>query len=111
MALGCLQQQLEEIDALIAVYPEQGALQLAPAEREELRLARALCDRCAEGGGGGGPDSLAELSGTLQLPGARLGGQPVSLRWQLPQAYPEAAGPRLLVHCATGRQEPAAALA
>jgi hypothetical protein len=39
--LDCLQRQLDEVDVLRAVYPEEGCIMLASAEQEALQAAAA----------------------------------------------------------------------
>jgi hypothetical protein len=42
--LACIQRQLEELDVLRAVYPEEGCIILATAEEEALQAAAAAIE-------------------------------------------------------------------
>ncbi|KAG2427051.1 hypothetical protein HXX76_012567 [Chlamydomonas incerta] len=102
--MDALQRQVEELEALRAVYPREGAEGLVLSEEQEgaLLLAREVVEAAGAGYDSawaapphGGPDldALPLLSGTVRPPDLLWDGQPVALRFLLPRSYPLSAPP------------------
>eukprot|EP00877_Chromochloris_zofingiensis_P006355 jgi/Chrzof1/1973/Cz10g28140.t1 len=96
-----LERQLDELDALTAVFPEPGCISYAAAELEAIQAAKSVIQN---------PDTAhrqhtypPSLSGVIRLPGIRIDGSPVGLRFVLPATYPEATSPQLSVECSGHR--------
>lgn len=87
--------QEAELDALRAIYPEEGS----------LRLDQGL-PRSADGderypGEASAANAPSSLSGTVILPDIRLRKRPVGLRFHFPKSYPEQS-PVVQVLCEAG---------
>lgn len=120
-AIDVLTVQVEEIQALQAMYPEDGAVCFTSAEQAALEMATALVETAPDTSAPQAAQqeaqlcSLPQLSGALSLQGARIGGQPVRLRFTFPapdtaakaaasKAAPDdAAVPRMQVECSCDR--------
>ena len=86
------ERQEAELDALRAMYPEEGAVVLdTPA---------VDCHQASAGA----PTQEAHTSssGTVKLPGLLLHRRPVALHFQLPRSYPDEP-PQVHVNCEAGR--------
>ncbi|KAL3130259.1 hypothetical protein ABBQ38_008092 [Trebouxia sp. C0009 RCD-2024] len=94
--VSLLQRQLDEIDALLATFPESGAASFTPAEQSVLEASRRRLDSAAFA------SYQSQLSGSVSLLDVQLEGSPVGVHYTLPHDYPDCA-PRIQVHCAAGR--------
>lgn len=75
-------RQLAELDALRAMYPEEGALTMDASPSSDL--AGLNTDRSASH-----PVDSLNFSGTVFLPDVSLRRKTVGLRFQLPTGYPD----------------------
>lgn len=84
-------RQEAELDALRAMYPEEGAVMLdALADDTHQDPIRAP-----------GLEAVASCSGTVKIPGVLLYKRPVGMHFQLPRSYPEEP-PQVHVICEAG---------
>lgn len=88
-------RQLAELDALRAMFPEDGAVQL-----DTLPDGAATAGEAVQADLTNSPS--ATLSFTVMIPASSLRGRPVGLHFQLPKAYPEQE-PAVQVICEAGR--------
>eukprot|EP00803_Ostreobium_quekettii_P007682 evm.model.scf_3607.1 EVM.evm.TU.scf_3607.1 scf_3607:815-2855(-) len=96
--LGLLERQVDEIEALLATFPEEGGVQFSPAELATLELAREM----VAGGGDTPRTAVGLLSGAVCVPDVIIGGAPVLLRYTLVERYPDTL-PRLTIECSSSR--------
>ena len=94
-----LEQQVAEIEALQATYPEDGAFILDSREEQALAEAQALLSGCTKNPAA--LEHLEQLSGRLRLQGLLLQGQPVGMHFSLPRTYP-LEPPVVQVECQAG---------
>ena len=90
------ERQQAELDALKAMYPEEGAVML---DNAMPRYPASL--EAGEGVDVPSASASSTLSGTALLLKTKLKGRPVGIHFQLPAAYPEQA-PAVQVICETG---------
>ncbi|GMH36126.1 hypothetical protein BSKO_03994 [Bryopsis sp. KO-2023] len=90
----CLQRQVDEVEALLATFPEDGAVSLTSAQENCLNLAR---DSLLEEEGG--VEGLGSLGLDVRVPEAKLSGKHVTLRFSLGKGYPVRDDPSVLVEC------------
>ena len=94
-----LEQQVAEIEALQATYPEDGAFSMDSREVQALAEAQALLS--ASSRDPAALEHLEQLSGHVRLQGLLLEGQPVGVHFSLPRTYP-LEPPVVQVECQAG---------
>lgn len=84
------------MQALLATFPETGAVSFTSAEQSLLDVSRRRVCNSA-------PASYqSQLRGSVSFLDMELEGSPIGLHYTLPHDYPECA-PRIQVQCAAGR--------
>lgn len=84
------------IQALLATFPETGAVSFTSTEQSVLEASRRQISSSA-------PASYqSQLSGSVSFLAMQLEGSPIGLHYTLPHDYPDCA-PRIQVQCAAGR--------
>ena len=84
------------MQALLATFPETGAVSFTSAEQSVLEASRRRVSSSA-------PASYqSQLSGSVSFFDMQMEGSPIGLHYTLPHDYPDCA-PRIQVQCAAGR--------
>lgn len=82
--------------ALVATFPEEGAVHFTAAEQAALDTSKQWLSAQAS------QIYTPQLSGSVSFLSLQLEGSPIGLHFTLPHDYPDAA-PRIQVQCAAGR--------
>ncbi|GAQ82092.1 hypothetical protein KFL_001000140 [Klebsormidium nitens] len=102
VVLECIQRQLAELEALQSMYPGDGEFVMAKPDAEAVSILKELAESASNNNRliASVPDaSLPEISFTINLLDTCLGGQPLSIHFQLPRQYPQLAAPSIRVDC------------
>lgn len=95
--MDIFRRQIDELEALRATFPEDGAFVFSSTERLAFDQAAVLSE-----GKHSGDVEQADLSGTINLLDCLLNGTPVGVRFSLPPSYP-LESPTVQMICTAGK--------
>lgn len=72
----------DNVQALLSVYADEGLVTFSPSETAGLEHARQLAEAQEQ------VDGALRISGCIQLPGVKVEGHNVTIRFTLPVEYP-----------------------